>query len=132
MRQGTITAAYNKIRELYRIKGVPFQISVELLRIKRELQLFVDCQGEQEEQIAVEISGGMIADGTYPMDQAQQAEFMRRLAEIQKTEVAYDLPPAKIKVTRKLVDLLGITGEVMDVLDGFVVFELEEEGGDPE
>jgi len=80
----------------------------------------------------VEISGGMIADGTYPMDQAQQAEFMRRLAEIQKTEVAYDLPPAKIKVTRKLVDLLGITGEVMDVLDGFVVFELEEEGGDPE
>jgi len=132
MKQGKITAAYNMIKELYRIKGAPFEIYVTLFQLKRDLQMYIECQGEQEEQIAIEISGGMIADGTYPMDQAQQAEFMRKLQEIQKTEVKFDMKPVKIELTPDLAKLLGITGEVMDILYGFVDFVMKQEGGDPE
>ena len=128
MKQGRITAAYSMIMQLYRVKGVPFQISVDLLRKKRELQVFVDCQAEQEEKMAEEIAGGVNEDGSYPMDQAKQAIFRRELAKIQEEDVNYDLEPITIKLTPELVERMGICGEVMDVLDGFVIFEMKEDG----
>lgn len=128
MKQGRITAAYSMIMQLYRVRGIPFQISVDLLRKKRELQVFVDCQAEQEEKMAEEIAGGINEDGSYPMDQAKQAIFRRELAKIQEVDVNYDLEPITIKLTPKLVEVMGISGEIMDVMDGFISFEMEEDG----
>ena len=128
MRQGSITAAYKTIMNLYRFKGIPFQISVDLLKRKRELQVYVDCQTEQEERTAAEIAGGINEAGSYPMDEEKQARFRRELAKIQEVEVNYDLPPITIKLTPKLVEVMGISGEIMDVLDGFISFEMEEDG----
>ena len=130
MKQGRITAAQAAIMQLYRFKGIPFQISVDLLKMKRDLQVYVDCQAEQEEQMALEISGGMNEDGSYPMDQAQQAKFRKELAKIQEEEVNYDLEPITIRLTPDLVERMGISGEVMDILDGFVIFEMNEEDGE--
>lgn len=128
MRQGSITAAYKTIMNLYRFKGIPFQISVDLLKRKRELQVYVDCQTEQEERVAAEIAGGINEDGSYPMDEEKQARFRRELAKIQEVDVNYDLPTITIKLTPKLVEVMGISGEIMDVLDGFISFEMEEDG----
>ena len=128
MRQGSITAAYKTIMNLYRFKGIPFQISVDLLKRKRELQVYVDCQTEQEERVAAEIAGCINEDGSYPMDEEKQARFRRELAKIQEVDVNYDLEPITIKLTPKLVEVMGISGEIMDVLDGFISFEMEEDG----
>ena len=131
MKQGKITTAYNTIMDMYRIKGLPYDTYLDLLAKKRELQIYVDCQAEQEERIAVEISGGMAADGTFPMNKAQQGEFFRQLADIRDTEVKYDAKPIEICGTETfLVDTLGVTGEVMDILDGIITFvRIKEEGG---
>ena len=131
MKQGRIAAAHKMIMMLYRIKGVPYQVSVDLLRKKRDLQLFVDCQAEQEEKMAEEIAGGRNPDGSYPMDEEKQARFRRELAKIQEAEVTYDLKPITIMLTPELVEKMGITGEVMDILDGFVEFAMEK-AGEPE
>lgn len=128
MKQGRITAAFKTIMMLYRCKGIPFQISVDLLKRKRELQVYVDCQTEQEERVAAEIAGGINEDGSYPMDEEKQARFRRELAKIQEVDVNYDLEPITIKLTPKLVEVMGISGEIMDVLDGFISFEMEEDG----
>ena len=132
MKQGKITTAYNTIMELYRIKGLPYDMYLDLLEKKRDLQIYVDCQAEQEERIAVEISGGMADDGTFPMDDRQQGEFFRRLAQIRDTEVKYEAEPIEIRGTEAfLVGTLGVTGETMDILDGFIRFvRVKEEGGD--
>lgn len=131
MKQGKITMAYNTIMDLYRIKGLPYDMYLDLLGKKRELQIYVDCQAEQEERIAVEISGGMAADGTFPMDKDQQGEFFRKLADIRDTDVKYEAEPLEIRGTEAfLVNTLGVTGEVMDILDGIITFvRIKEEGG---
>ena len=131
MKQGKITTAYNTIMDMYRIKGLPYDTYLDLLAKKRELQIYVDCQAEQEERIAVEISGGMAADGTFPMDKAQQGEFFRKLADIRDTDVKYEAEPLEIRGTEAfLVNTLGVTGEVMDILDGIITFvRIKEEGG---
>lgn len=130
MKQGKIAAAYNDIVEMYGIQGAPYDVYVILLRVKRDLQVYVDCQSEQEEKIADEISGGMIADGTYPMNQEQQRVFMTRIREIQKTEVSYDKTPETLFLTAEQIRLLGITGRVMDNLDGIINIVKIDEGGE--
>ena len=44
MKQGKITMAYNTIMDLYRIKGLPYDMYLDLLGKKRELQIYVSTR----------------------------------------------------------------------------------------
>ena len=132
MKQGKITAAYNTIVEMYRTKGLPYSLSWSLFEVKTSLQPYVDHQGEQELNMAEEFSSGMNPDGTYIMDEKQQAAFMNQMNEIQKVDVHFDMEPVKIRLTNDQVLLLGITGEMIDILHGIVSFEVIQEGGGPQ
>lgn len=132
MKQGKITKAYDRIIELYRTKGLPYDISWSLFEVKTALQPYVDHQGEQEMRMAEENSDGMNPDGSFIMNDQQQAAFFRHLNEIRNTDVHFDMKPAKIVLTDDQVIMLGITGEVIDILYGIVSFEVKREDGDPQ
>ena len=125
MKQGRIVSAYKTLTALYKVKGIPFGISCVLYNVKQRLEPYVECQDEQEIAMAEEISDGMNPDGTYKMDSVQRQEFFRRLDEIMNTEVEYDHKPVRIQLNEELVQILGITGEIVEVLDGFVIIEVD-------
>ena len=125
MKQGKIVNAFKLLTKLYKIEGVPFGVSSILYNTKNRLQPYVDHQAEQEERMAEEISDGLNPDGSYKMNEEQKERFFKELDEIQKTEVAFDLKPVRLQLTNEQVMLLGITGEKLEALDGFMIIEVD-------
>ena len=132
MKQGKIMAAYDMLKKKYRIEGVPFGVSDILFRTKKKLEPYIEHESEQEMMLVERLSSGMNPDGSYQMTEEQKTEFMQELNRIQNTDVDFDLQPATIQLTDDLVIILGFCGEVMDVLDGIIHFEMKPEGGDPQ
>ena len=125
MKQGKIVNAFKLLTKLYRIEGVPFGVSSILYNTKNRLQPYVDHQAEQEERMAEEISDGMNPDGSYKMDETQQKLFLKKLDDIQKTEVEFDHKPVRLQLTEEQAMLLGINGEKIDTLAGVMIIEVD-------
>ena len=115
MKQARITIAYNTLIQLYRTSGIPFPVSCQLFMKKKELQPFYDLQAEKQNAI-LEAHGD-----TGEMTPGIRKEF----AEIIAADVDYDGKPIDICVNDDLAAKLGITGEIIDKLDGFVNFIYE-------
>ena len=117
MKQARITIAYNTLIKLYRTPGIPFPVSCQLFMMKKNLQPFYDLQAEKQEAIIEAHGQGDSGELT--------AEIRKEFAEIVTAEVDYDKPPVDIHVNDALAEKLGITGETIDQLDGFINFIYE-------
>ena len=126
MKQGRIVVAWTEIGILYKTKGVPFGISSQLFTLKRKLQPFVEHQQEQE-IAALEEIGAVNTDMTVNVTDENCKQINDIMREIRETEVEYNEEPTTIKLTDAICEKLGVSGETIDKLDGFVVFEMEGE-----
>ena len=121
MKQKRITAAYKALLLLYKIEGIPFPVSCKLFMVKKQLQPFYDLEAEKEDAI-LKREGAIDDAGIITMTNAIREEF----AEILDSDVDYDAAPIDIDVNDDLVVKLGITGELIDQLDGFINFIYKE------
>ena len=126
MKQGKINVAFRVLCDLYRIKGLPFGLSSMLFNMKRRLQPYVEHYNETEAEV-LEKWDALTPTGMVRTDMAAAdvAKINKELDEIRSTEVEYDAKPITITLTDELTEKLGITGEIIEQLDGFVVFEME-------
>ena len=128
MRQGKINVAFGVICNLYKIKGLKYSLSNKLFQMKRELQPFIEHYHEKEVEILEEwdaLTPGGAVRTDMPVEDV--TKINAALDAIRAADVDYDIEPITIKLTDKLTDLLGITGEVIEQLDGFVRFEMEDD-----
>ena len=126
MKQGKINVAFRVLCDLYRIKGLPFGLSSMLFNQKRNLQPFVEHYNEAEAEVlekwdAITPAGTVRTD----MPMADVAKINKELDEIRATDVECNVKPITVVLTDELTEKLGITGEIIEQLDGFVVFEME-------
>lgn len=128
MTQGKINVAFSKICELYRIKGLPFSLSSRLFNMKKRLEPFVEHYTEQEHNLLAD-RNALNADGTIRQDvpQDEVIAINMELFDMRATEVEWKGEPLTIQLTDELADKLGVTGELMEQLDGIVTFEGVEE-----
>lgn len=122
MKQGNITTAFKAVCNLYKVKGLPFSLSSRLFTLKRKLQPFVECQQEQEMEL-LERWNALNPDGTLNVTSENVHQVNAGLNEIQTADVDWTEPPIKITLTDDLAEKLGITGEILEKLEGFVDFE---------
>ena len=127
MKQARIAIAYKKILELYAIKGLGYKISGQLFLLKNKLQPYMDHQREQEIRLIEENNDGEMEEGKYRLTDENTKVINKGLAEIQEAEVDYTDPPTVIVLDDEKVITIGLTGELMDVLHGFVEFRMEGE-----
>lgn len=129
MRQGKINVAFRVLCDLYRVKGLPFSLSSMLFNQKRNLQPFVEHYNEAEAEVlekwdAITPAGTVRTD----MPMAEVAKINKELDEIRATDVEYDVTPITIVLNDELTEKLGVTGEIIEQLDGFVNFvEMEDD-----
>lgn len=116
MKQANITMAYQRLGEIGRIVGLPFDVCKKLFMLRLKMKPHIDCQLERR-QVLFEASG-IGEDGTVEMT----PELKKGLIEIQTAEVEWTEEPVKIEVTPELAEKLNITAEKMEYLDGFVDF----------
>ena len=128
MTQGKINVAFSKICELYRIKGLPFSLSSRLFNMKKRLEPFVEHYTEQEHNLLAD-RNALNPDGTIRQDvpQDEVIAINMELFNMRATEVEWKGEPLTIQLTDELADKLGVTGELMEQLDGIVTFEGVEE-----
>lgn len=125
MKQGRIVIAFNLLMKLYKIEGASFGTSSVLFNTKRRLQPYVEHQAEQESLLAEKYSDGQNADGTLKMEQDQQAQFFADLKKIQETEVDFEYKPVRLVLDDHEFKLLGLNGEKMEALEGFMDIEVD-------
>lgn len=125
MKQGRIVIAFNLLMKLYRIEGASFGTSSVLFNTKRRLQPFVEHQAEQESLLAEKYGDGQNDDGSLKMTQENQALFFADLKKIQETEVDYDYNPVRLILDDHEFKLLGLNGEKMEALEGFMDIEVD-------
>ena len=121
MKLKKIAIANKVLLRLYRVSGIPFPISCKLFMLKKKLQPFIDLQAEMENSILKE-KNAIGEDGTINMT----AEIRSKFADILDSDVEYEENQIDLPVNAEVVEKLGITGEVIDQLDGFVNFIYEE------
>ena len=121
MKQGKITQAYKTVFDLYRVKGLPFSISSRLFTLKRKLQPFVEHQQEQEYALLEEWNA-INPDDTLNVTTENVNQVNAGMKDIRDADVEWDEPPVKILLTDELTENMGITGEVIDHVDGFIEF----------
>lgn len=124
MKQGKITQAYKTVFDLYRVKGLPFSLSSRLFTLKRKLQPYVEHQQEQEMEL-LESWKALNPDGTLNVTSENVNQVNAGLQEIQTAEVEWNEQPVTILLTDELTEKLGITGEIIENVDGFIVFKEE-------
>lgn len=122
MTQGKITVAFKTVSELYKAKGVPYMISKRLYNLKRKLQPHFEFQQEKELDLLEEWDA-INPDGTLRITSENVNQINAKLNEIQNMEVDWQEPPVSILLNDDLAEKLGITGEVLEKLEGFVDFE---------
>lgn len=128
MKQGKINVAFRVLCDLYRIKGLPFGLSSMLFNMKRRLQPFVEHYNDAEAEV-LEKWNAMTPAGTVRTDMpmAEVAQINKELDDIRTTNVEYDVNPITVVLNADLTEKLGITGEIIEQLDGFVNFVEEVE-----
>lgn len=122
MTQGEITVAFKTVSELYKAKGVPYMVSKRLYDLKRKLQPHFEFQKEKELDLLEEWDA-INPDGTLRITSENVNQINAKLNEIQKMEVDWQEPPVSILLNDDLAEKLGITGEILEKLEGFVDFE---------
>lgn len=120
MKQKRITIAYKALLRLYKTEGIPFPVSCRLFMLKKQLQPFYDLEAEKEDAI-LERENAIDDAGRINMTNAIRDE----IAKILDSEVDYDGDAVDVNVNDDIVVKLGITGELIDQLDGFVNFIYE-------
>ena len=107
--------AIGKVRN--KVKG---KAALALYKLKRELQVNIDYQVEEEKKL-VEEYGGIINDRGFIeiQDADKRAEFAKAYAELNATECSIDSEP----VTVNMDNCPDITLEEIESLAGFVNFE---------
>ena len=125
MKQGRINVAFGKVCELYRVKGLPFSLSANLFTLKKRLEPYVEHYSEQEYNLLTE-RNALNPDGTTRTDMPPEevVAINKQLNEMRNTDVKYG-EPMKIMLTDALVEKLGITGELIEQMDGVICFETE-------
>lgn len=123
MRQGKINVAFGKLCDLYRIKGLPYTLSRDLFMTKRKLQPYVEHYNEAEAEL-LESRDALTPTGMVRTDMpmAEVAKINKELNDMRQTEVEWKEEPLTIRLTDELTEKLGITGEIIEQLDGFVNF----------
>ena len=116
MKQANITMAYQKLGEIGRIVGLPFDVCKKLFMLRLKMKPHIDCQLERR-QVLFE-AAGIGEDGTVEMTPG----LKKGLIEIQTAEVEWTEEPVKIEVTSEIAEKLGITAEMLEILNGFVEF----------
>ena len=128
MTQGKINVAFTIVCNLYRIKGLQYMLSRDLFLLKKKLEPFVEHYTEQEHNLLVD-RDALNPDGTIRQDMPQDEviDINMELFDMRATEVEWNEEPLTIQLTDELADKLGVTGELMEQLDGIVTFEGVEE-----
>ena len=118
MKQNRISKCYKAIVMMYKRTGVPFGICVQLFQLKKKLEPYYELQGEKEKEILKTHGWEEEMIGRVPYT----PEILKAFKEIQDAEVEYDGEPMEIRITEDIAEKLGITGEVIDMVDGFIRF----------
>ena len=119
MKQRQILAAYQAVTQLYKIEGLPFCISMDLYLLKKKLDPYIELEAEKERTL-------FAANG----DNGVLTQAMKReLSKILDAEVEWNEDPPLFKLGYDLIHKMNITGELLDKLDGFVIFEAVYEEG---
>lgn len=122
MKQAKIAIAHATIEQMYKTKGIPFNVCQKLFRIKKKLEPFVECQNEKELAVIEENSNGVDDKGNFIMTNEQKLTVLKLFKAIRETDVEYEEKPEIIDITDELAEKLGITGETLNNLDGFIDF----------
>ena len=116
MKQEKITIAYKMLEKINRVPGLPFSVCSKLFMAKKSLAPYIEAQAEKEnvlfENAGVDDNGKMMIT----------KELKDAFAEILKTEVDFTMEPVVIKLTQENADKIGMTGEIMEKLEGIVQF----------
>lgn len=126
MKQGKINVAFSKVCEMYRIKGLPFTLSRDLFVLKGKLQPYVEHYSEQEYNLLSD-RNALNPDGSTRNDMPQNEVIAinKELNDMRQSEVEWKNKPLTIRLNAELTDKLGVTGELMEQLDGIILFEME-------
>ena len=116
MRQEKIMLAYKQLEKLNKIPGLPFGVCSKLYMVKKSIAPFIEAQKEKE-QVLFEAAG--IDDNGNVQN---TRELRAALADILKTEVDCDIQPIQIQITPDITEKVGMTGEIIEHLEGFVEF----------
>ncbi len=122
MKQGKITQAYKTVCGLYKAKGLPFSLSSRLFTLKRKLQPFVEHQREQEIEL-LESWKALNPDNTLNITTENVNQVNAGMSEIANADVEWNEQPVIILLTDELTEKLGITGEIIENVDGFIEFK---------
>ena len=123
MKQARFRTALKCLEQLYETKGLPFSLSKKLFMLKREIQPHVEHEDEQRVNVLKEWDA-LNPDNTLNVTTENVNQINAAYAEIAKTEVEWG-EPVKVLLTPELVEKMGITGKVMDDMEGFISFEME-------
>lgn len=116
MKQANITMAYQRLGEIGRVVGLPFDTCKKLFMLRLKMKPHIDCQLERR-QVLFE-AAGIAEDGTVEVTPA----LKKSLYEIQTAEVEWKEKPVKVQITPELAEKIGITAETLEILNGFVDF----------
>lgn len=122
MKQGKITQAYKTVFDLYRVKGLPFSLSSRLFTLKRKLQPFVEHQQEQEYALLEEWNA-INPDDTLCITTENVNQVNAGMKKISESEVEWNEPPITITLDADLTEKLGITGAIIEQVEGFIDFK---------
>ena len=127
MKQGQIVKAFTTLKTLTAVKGLPFGTLSGLYQARRALSGHVEAQQEKEMEIIREL-GEVQQDGTIKFNDPEEGpkEMNRRFLEIVGTEIDAKIEPVTVRINQAAADKLGLDGEILGALDGFVNFELNE------
>ena len=120
MKQKRINIAYKTLLKLYKTEGIPFTVSCTLFMLKKKLQPYYDLEAEKEDEI-LKREGAIDDSGVINMNNAVRKAF----TEILDSEVEYDEAPVDIRINEDMAAKLGVTGELIDQMDGFINFIYE-------
>ena len=113
MKQRQISAAYQAVTQLYKVEGLPFSVSMQLYLLKKKLDPYIELEAEKERTL-FDASG---ESGTLT------PEMRREIAKILEAEVEWNEEVLHFVLLPEMIDKMGITGEILDKLDGFVTIE---------
>lgn len=124
MTHGRAYAAYialNQIRNI--VKGMD---ALHVFHMKNVLKEAVEFMGEEETKL-VEAAGGKILENGMVViaDPEKQKEFMAERKKLDELPLQVIPEPIRIAISR----CPDVTAEQIEMLDGFVIFEEDEENG---
>lgn len=126
MKQGNIVRAFNTLKTLTTIKGLPFGTLCSLYQARKALTGYVEAQEQAELEVIREL-GTVDEKGVITYNAPDGAkELAKKLREIAETEIDPCIKPVNVKITQETADKLGLDGDILNTLDGFVTFELME------